>query len=109
MSLSQIDSALRSEPAVPNWSALADRALSGEAVSGEEALAILQAPDDELLDILAAAYRVRRAFFGNTVQLYFLMNAKSGLCPEDCHYCSQSKVSQAEICLLYTSPSPRDS
>jgi biotin synthase len=31
------------------------------------------------------------------VQLYFLMNAKSGLCPEDCSYCSQSKVSEAEI------------
>jgi biotin synthase len=31
------------------------------------------------------------------VQLYFLMNAKSGLCPEDCGYCSQSKVSEAEI------------
>ena len=29
--------------------------------------------------------------------LYFLMNAKSGLCPEDCGYCSQSKVSEAEI------------
>jgi biotin synthase len=31
------------------------------------------------------------------VQLYFLMNAKSGLCPEDCAYCSQSRVSSAEI------------
>ena len=31
------------------------------------------------------------------MQLYFLMNAKSGLCPEDCGYCSQSKVSEAEI------------
>ena len=46
---------------------------------------------------LAAAYRVRHRYFGNTVQLYFLMNAKSGLCPEDCGYCSQSKVSTAEI------------
>ena len=42
-------------------------------------------------------YRVRRRSFGNQVQLYFLMNAKSGLCPEDCSYCSQSKVSEAEI------------
>ena len=57
----------------------------------------MAAPDDEVLDLLAAAYRVRRHYFGNTVQLYFLMNAKSGLCPEDCTYCSQSKDSTAEI------------
>ena len=57
----------------------------------------MRAPDEELLDLLAAAYRIRRRWFGNTVQLYFLMNAKSGLCPEDCHYCSQSKISTAEI------------
>jgi biotin synthase len=29
--------------------------------------------------------------------LYFLMNTKSGLCPEDCHYCSQSKISTAPV------------
>ena len=53
--------------------------------------------DVELLDLLSAAWRVRHHHFGNTVQLFFLMNAKSGLCPEDCGYCSQSKVSEAEI------------
>ena len=63
----------------------------------EQALAVLECPDDELLDLLSAVYRVRRRSFGNQVQLYFLMNAKSGLCPEDCSYCSQSKVSEAEI------------
>jgi biotin synthase len=62
-----------------------------------DAAQVLDCPDDELLDLLAAAYRVRRRWFGNQVQLYFLMNAKSGLCPEDCGYCSQSKVSEAEI------------
>jgi biotin synthase len=80
-----------------DWNALADRVLAGEAISSDEALAVLASPDDELLDVLAAAYRVRRQSFGNQVQLYFLMNAKSGLCPEDCGYCSQSKVSEAEI------------
>ncbi len=50
-----------------------------------------------MLEILAAAYRIRRRFFEDTVQLYFLMNAKSGLCPEDCSYCSQSKVATSEI------------
>lgn len=86
-----------SDLAASLWHGLAERVLSGSPLTREEALAVLAAPDDELLDLLAAAYRVRRQYFGNTVQLYFLMNAKSGLCPEDCAYCSQSKVSQAEI------------
>lgn len=79
------------------WHDLADRALAGIPATRDEALAVLHAPDVELLDLLAAAYRVRRRYFGNTVQLYFLMNAKSGLCPEDCGYCSQSRDSTAEI------------
>ena len=79
------------------WHAMATRALSGEAISRQEAKAVLESSDMELLDLLAAAWRVRHHAFGSTVQLFFLMNAKSGLCPEDCGYCSQSKVSDAEI------------
>ncbi len=79
------------------WQSLADRVLAGEEISRDEALAILESPDEQLLDLLAATYRIRHKAFGNTVQLFFLMNAKSGLCPEDCGYCSQSKVSDAEI------------
>lgn len=79
------------------WSVLADKILAGGELSQEEGLAVLDSPDDELLDLMAAAFRVRRHFFGKTVQLYFLMNAKSGLCPEDCTYCSQSKDSEANI------------
>ena len=80
-----------------DWSELAQRVLDGQVTTEEDALAIMRAPEEELLDILAGAYKLRRRWFGNTVQLYFLMNAKSGLCPEDCHYCSQSKISTAEI------------
>lgn len=79
------------------WHQFADDVLAGESLSQEQALAILECPDEELLDLMAAAYRVRHKWFNNEVQLYFLMNAKSGLCPEDCSYCSQSKVSEAEI------------
>jgi biotin synthase len=79
------------------WSELAEQVLAGHSLTETEALSILQAPDEDVLDLLAAAYRIRRRWFSNTVQLYFLMNAKSGLCPEDCSYCSQSKVSDAEI------------
>ena len=84
-------------PAPSRWQTLADRILAGGEIVRDEARAILASPDEDLLDLLAAAYRVRHKAFGNTVQLFFLMNAKSGLCPEDCGYCSQSKVSEAEI------------
>ncbi|MBV9708680.1 MAG: biotin synthase BioB, partial [Chloroflexi bacterium] len=46
---------------------------------------------------LDAAYQVRDHFCGRKVHLHMLINAKSGLCPEDCHYCSQSKISTADI------------
>jgi biotin synthase len=88
---------ITSPSAFTNWQALADIALAGGVLSRDQALAVLQAPDDQLLDQLAAAYRVRRATWGNRVRLHFLLNAQSGLCPEDCHYCSQSKISTAEI------------
>jgi biotin synthase len=84
-------------PARTCWNQLAERVLEGYQLTAEDALSVLAAPDEDLLDLLAAASRVRRRYFGKTVQLYFLMNAKSGLCPEDCHYCSQSKISEAEI------------
>ncbi len=79
------------------WQSLATRVLEGEQLTADEALQILAAPDLEVLDLLQAAFRVRHHYFGRSVQLYFLMNAKSGLCPEDCGYCSQSKDSSAEI------------
>jgi biotin synthase len=80
-----------------DWQSLADSVLDGQRLTRDDALAILHSPDDELLELLAAAFRVRRRYFGNAVQLYYLRNAKSGLCPEDCGYCSQSVVSTAEI------------
>lgn len=80
-----------------NWQSLADRVLDGHRITEDEATSVLACPDADLLNLLDAAYRVRRAHFGNRVQLYFLMNAKSGLCPEDCSYCSQSKISKADI------------
>lgn len=79
------------------WQDMATRVLNGEHLSEAEALSILRSSDDELLDLLGAAFRIRRRFFGKTVQLYLLMNAKSGLCPEDCSYCSQSKVATSDI------------
>jgi biotin synthase len=47
--------------------------------------------------MVEAAFEVRRATFGRRVQFHVLMNAKSGLCPEDCGYCSQSSLASSEI------------
>ncbi|MEM9908774.1 MAG: biotin synthase BioB [Cyanobacteria bacterium P01_D01_bin.44] len=80
-----------------NWNRLADQALAGEPLTREDARAVLRAPDTVVLEQVAAAYRVRQHYWGNRVRLHFLLNAQSGLCPEDCHYCSQSKISSAEI------------
>jgi biotin synthase len=79
------------------WNRLVHEALAGELISRDDARMVLSAPDSELLGQLAAAYRVRRHYWGNRVRLHFLLNAQSGLCSEDCHYCSQSKISEAEI------------
>ncbi|NND97174.1 MAG: biotin synthase BioB [Pirellulaceae bacterium] len=76
---------------------LADRVLQGGEVTRTEALQLLATPDDDVLSLLHAGFRIRKRHFGKSVQLYFLMNAKSGLCPEDCHYCSQSKISTAPV------------
>lgn len=80
-----------------DWQALADKSLAGQALSPEEAHAVLEAADHELLELIAAAYRLRRHYFGNRVKLNFLANIKSGICQEDCYYCSQSKISRAPI------------
>ena len=58
---------------------------------------MLQAHDDELLDVVAAAGRLRREHFGTTVKVNYLVNLKSGLCPENCNYCSQALGSTADI------------
>ncbi|MEK7693182.1 MAG: biotin synthase BioB, partial [Chloroflexota bacterium] len=80
-----------------DWMAIAERAIEGVAPTTEESLAVLRAPDAEMPAIVAAAHLLRRRSFGNTVKVNFLVNIKSGICPEDCHYCSQSRLSKAPI------------
>ncbi|EPY14821.1 MULTISPECIES: biotin synthase BioB [Paenibacillus] len=80
-----------------DWRGLAAEIIEGKVLSREEALSILQAKDSELLAIMDGAYQVRRHYYGNKVKLNLIINAKSGYCPEDCGYCSQSTQSDAPI------------
>ena len=77
------------------WESLVKRSLAGEALSREDARAILSLSDEEVPAALQAAFEIRKAHFGKRVKVCMLQNARSGLCPEDCHYCSQSSLSTA--------------
>ncbi|MFE6448677.1 biotin synthase BioB [Nocardiopsis dassonvillei] len=76
---------------------LAEKALRRETPTRAELLGVLSSSDDDLMDLVAAAFRVRRRYFERRVKLNYLVNVKSGLCPEDCSYCSQRLGSDAGI------------
>lgn len=80
-----------------NWKELALEVLNGKELSRQEAMEIITAPDKELLELLNGAYMIRHHYFGNKVKLNKIINAKSGMCPENCGYCSQSSISNAPI------------
>ncbi|WP_107942593.1 biotin synthase BioB [Metasolibacillus fluoroglycofenilyticus] len=80
-----------------SWQKLANEVIEGRLLTNDEALAILSVPDEELLPLLHGAYTIRKHYYGNKVKLNMIMNAKSGYCPENCGYCSQSSISSAPI------------
>jgi biotin synthase len=80
-----------------NFQQLADKALQGIIPERRELRSVLEATEEQLPELLSAAFKVRQRYYGKRVQIHVLQNAKSGLCPEDCHYCSQSSVSEAPI------------
>ena len=80
---------------------LTEKALARELPARAEVLKVLHSSDDELMDVVAAAFKVRLRYFGRRVKLNYLVNIKSGLCPEDCFYCSQRLGSAADV-LKYT-------
>lgn len=72
--------------------ATAARALLDERrpLTRDEVGAVAALPLDDLPDLVALAHKVRLAYCGPEVELESLINAKSGACPEDCAFCSQS-------------------
>ncbi|MCM3569705.1 biotin synthase BioB [Neobacillus mesonae] len=80
-----------------NWTSLAEDVIEGYELTKEEAKGILFSKDEEILSLVNAAYEIRRHYYSNKVKLNLIINAKSGLCPEDCGYCAQSIKAKTEI------------
>ncbi len=62
----------------------------GEGLTQDQALAVLQLPDGRLDELLALAHEVRMRWCGPEVEVEGIISLKTGGCPEDCHFCSQS-------------------
>jgi biotin synthase len=62
----------------------------GHGLSAEQALRCLTLPDDRLEELLALAHDVRMRWCGPEVEVEGIVSVKTGGCPEDCHFCSQS-------------------
>jgi biotin synthase len=79
------------------WDRIRERAMSGEGIGGADALEVLSLPDAALWRLLDVSEGVRRRFKGDAIRLCSIVNAKSGLCSEDCSFCAQSSRSTAQI------------
>ena len=68
----------------------------GEGLTTDQVLEVLLLPEDSISDALALAHEVRMKWCGPEVEVEGIVSIKTGGCPEDCHFCSQSG--------LFTSP-----
>jgi len=62
----------------------------GEGLSQEQLLQVLRLGDDRLEELLELAHEVRMRWCGPEVEVEGIVSVKTGGCPEDCHFCSQS-------------------
>ena len=69
----------------------------GDALDESQVLEVLQLPDDRLEELLALAHDVRMKWCGPEVEVEGIISLKTGGCPEDCHFCSQSGLFQSPV------------
>ena len=69
----------------------------GIGLSEDQALAVLRLPDERVDELLDLAHEVRLAWCGDAVEVEGIVSLKTGGCPEDCHFCSQSGVFDSPV------------
>ncbi|MDR0384602.1 MAG: biotin synthase BioB [Prevotellaceae bacterium] len=78
-------------------SAILRKPFETECLSHDEAMEVLNLPDEELPVLLDIVYAIRKKYKGDTVSIQILTNARSGNCSQNCAYCAQSRDSEADI------------
>jgi len=76
---------------------IGERVLAGGTPGFEEAAELFERSDYDVHELFHVANRLRLNRFGNRIHLCGIVNAKSGGCPEDCSFCSQSSRQATEI------------
>jgi biotin synthase len=69
----------------------------GKGLTEQQVLAVLELPDDRTADALALAHEVRMRWCGPEVEVEGIVSVKTGGCPEDCHFCSQSGLFDSPV------------
>jgi len=69
----------------------------GIGLTEEQALACLRLPDERVDELLDLAHEVRTRWCGDEVEVEGIVSLKTGGCPEDCHFCSQSGVFDSPV------------
>jgi len=82
----------------PALAAAVDRVLeTGAGLAEPDVLAVLRLPDEDLPAALEVAHQVRMRWCGPEVEVEGIVSVKTGGCPEDCHFCSQSGLFQSPV------------
>ena len=69
----------------------------GKGLNQEELLQVLQVPDSQLEEIADIAHQTRLKWCGPDVSVEGIISIKTGGCPEDCHFCSQSGLFESPV------------
>ena len=59
-------------------------------ITKDDAIALAALSDEHVPELIALSHRVRMRYAGPEVEVESILSAKTGGCPEDCHFCSQS-------------------
>ncbi|WP_425060439.1 Biotin synthase [Sporomusa carbonis] len=73
-----------------NIVSLGEMILNGYLITSEEAFSLTNIPEEDIPLLGAYANKIRARFAGNSVDMCGVINARSGMCSEDCKFCAQS-------------------